>query len=548
MSHREKITVNVLILVVVFSLVATVAGFYYHWTKAVPIPGGEYSEGIVGQPMYINPVLAASNEADSDLCQLVYSSIFKYDANGKIVPDLAESYEADKDGLNYTVKLKKDIKWHDGEPFTADDVLFTYQLIQDPATKSPLRQRWQGIGMEVIDESTIKFALPSPYIFFIENDLTTGVLPKHVWETVAPVNFALAEYNLRPVGTGPYRFSNFEKDSGGMILSYDLVASNEYFGDKPYISNFHFEFYPDEDTMLDDFNNKKIFGMGSLVPENLGKIKSRRSIDIHSINIPRYFAVFFNQQKSKILADREVRKALSLAIDRKEVIGQVLSGYGREIYSPILPDMAGYSDDYKKFEFDPGKAGSVLDDDGWKMGGDIRKKDNQELKFTLVTTDWPPLQKTADILKSQWGKVGVKVDVESLSVGEVQQNYIRPREYEALLFGQSWAGMTADPFPLWHSSQTRDPGLNLALYSNKDADKAMEKLRGDVKEEDRLGDYKKFQQLLADDVPALFAYSPSHVYVTNKKLQGMGAVSAVSSQWRFADVTKWYVKTKRVKK
>ena len=237
------------------------------------------------------------------------------------------------------MKLKKDVKWHDGEPFTADDVLFTFQLIQDPASKSPLRQRWQGIGMETVDDMTMKFILPSPYVFFAENNLTTGILPRHVWETVAPGNFSLAEYNLRPVGTGPFKFSDFEKDNGGMILSYDFSANKIISATKPYIAKLHFEFYPDEDSMIDDFNNKQDFRNGLAFAGKSEKIKSRRSVDIHSISLPRYFAVFFNQQKSKVLATREARKALSLATDRKEIVesgsrgtgaGKLFSRFSRE--------------------------------------------------------------------------------------------------------------------------------------------------------------------------------------------------------------------------
>ena len=233
-SAKERMTVLTLVLLAAISLVATVLGVYYSLTKPVPISGGDYSEGIIGQPMYVNPVLAAGNEADADMARLIYSGLFKYGSDGKIVPDLAESYDVSNDQLTYTVHLKQNVKWHDGEPFSSDDVLFTIQAIQDPAFKSPLRQNWQGVGMEQIDESTIKFVLPAPYAFFL-NNLTVGIIPKHVWETVAPTNFSLAEYNLRPVGTGPFEFSDFQKDSGGMILSYKLTSNPDYFGDKPYL-------------------------------------------------------------------------------------------------------------------------------------------------------------------------------------------------------------------------------------------------------------------------------------------------------------------------
>ena len=300
-------TVLSLALIVAVSLVATVLGIYYSLTKPIPVPGGEYSEGIIGQPMYVNPVLAAGNEADADLTRLIYSGLFKYGSDGKIVPDLAEDCEVSNDRLSYTVRLKNDVKWHDGETFSSDDVIYSIQAIQDPAFKSPLRQNWQGVGMEHVDDNTIKFMLPSPYSFFLSN-LTVGILPKHVWETVMPTNFSLAEYNLRPVGTGPFKVSDFEKDSGGMILSYKLIANPDYFGDKPYLSSMTFQFYPDEDSMLDAYNSKQIFGTSSVSPEKMEGIKSKRSPNVISASLPRYFAVFFNQQKSKALADKAISR------------------------------------------------------------------------------------------------------------------------------------------------------------------------------------------------------------------------------------------------
>lgn len=546
-SAKERITVFLLILTAVISLVATVAGVYFSLTRPIPVPGGEYSEGIVGQPMYVNPVLAGS-EADADLAQLIFSGLFRYDNKGEIVPDLAESYEVSPDGVNYTVRLKKDVKWHDGEPVSADDVIFTIQLIQDPAFKSPLRQNWQGVGMEETDENTIKFILPAPYAFFA-NNLTVGILPKHVWETVAPANFSLAEYNLRPVGTGPYQVSDFEKDSGGMIMSYKLTANPDYFGEKPFLETIDFEFYPDEDSMIEAFNNKQIFAMSAISPDKIQSVKSKRSTNIYSANLPRYFAVFFNQQKSKVLADREVRKALSMATDRQALIGRIFGGEGKEIWAPIASGNFGVADEVKKFEFDPAKAEKTLDDAGWKKEDDgVRKKNGQALQFTLVTTDWPQLLATAEQIAAAWEKIGAKVTIESSSVGDIQQNYIRPREYEAFLFGQSWPTAEPDPYSFWHSSQTRDPGLNLALYSNSDVDKNLEKLREVDDREKRIELYKKFQQTLTDDIPALFLYSPNYLYVVNKKVQGIDIPSLVSADERFAEVSKWYMKTKRVRK
>ena len=547
LSSRERLTVNLLILVVVVSLMGTILGFYYYFTKAVPIPGGEYTEGIIGQPLYINPVLSGSNDADADLSALVFSSLFKYDPDGKVIPDLAESYKLSDDKLAYTIHLKKDVKWHDGEKFSADDVFFTIQVIQDPAYKSPLRQTWQGVGAEVVDENTIQVILQTPYAFFL-NNLTVGILPKHIWEAVAPGNFPLAEYNLHPVGTGPYQFSDIEKDGDGNILSCALTASESYYSQKPYIEELKFSFYFDEDSLLEAYNNKQVFGMNYVSPGRTADIKSKRSSNIISVSIPRYFAVFFSQQRSKILADKDVRKALMMATDRQAIIRDVLAGEGKEINSPIPPGTFGFTDDVKKFSYDIEKANKTLDEAGWKKGDDgFRGKSGQALEFNLVTTDWPDLADTATLLQRQWEAVGAKVNLEVLPVADFQQNYIRPREYEALLFGQV-LGVDPDPYAFWHSSQTRDPGQNLALYSNPDVDKLLEKIRQETDEGKRADLLVKFQQTIAEDASTLFLYSPNYLYVINKQVQGINVRSMLTPDKRFANVTEWYMKTKRVKR
>jgi len=324
LSNKERIIVGALSIAIIGSLLATIVVLYYQFTKPVPIKGGEYSEGIVGQPLYINPILALTNDADADLSDLIYSGLFKYDENGNVVPDMAESYEISEDKKSYTVKLKDNLFWHDGEKVKAEDVFYTIQTIQDPEYRSPLRQNWQGVGVEVVDEKTIKFILKSPYAYFL-NNLTVGILPQHIWETVPPANFFLTEFNVKPIGSGPYQFLDFEKDADGNILSYKLESNEKYYGKVPFVDKVVFNYYFDEDSMIDAFNKKQIMGISYISPSRLKDLKSSRSSDIHQINIPRYFAVFFNQQRSKVLADRDVRKALSLATDKNQILKEVLN-------------------------------------------------------------------------------------------------------------------------------------------------------------------------------------------------------------------------------
>jgi len=547
LSFKEKLLFYSLLLIFIGSIASSGIIFYYSKTKAIPTYGGEYIEGIVGQPLYINPLLSPSNETDADLVQLIYSSLFKYDGTGKAVPDLAENYDLSEDKLTYTVHLRKNVRWHDNEPLNADDVIFTINLISNPAYKSPLRGSWQGIETNLIDDSTIEFKIKTPYVGFL-NDLTFGILPKHLWESIAPENFSLSSLNLKPIGTGPYKYNAIQKDSNDNILSYKLISNPDYFAFRPFISKMTFNFYLDEESAIDALNRKEIMGISVVSSENIKNIKNQKTVAIHKAEIPRYFAIFFNQTKSVPLANDEVREALNYATDRKEIVEKVLNNEGEEVYSPFLTYMTGYSADATEPKFDLEKANKILDEKNWKKGDDgIRGKDDVRLEINLVTTDWEELTKTAEILKGQWEKAGVKVNITPFTISDIQENYIRPREYEALLFGQV-IGADPDPYYFWHSDNRKDPGLNLSLFGNSDSDKLIDEGREEFDAGKRAEKYIDFQKNIAKEIPAIFLYSPSYVYPVNGRVQGIDIQTLISPSNRFSQANLWYIKTKRIKK
>ncbi len=547
LNFREKLVVFSLIFLICGSLVFWLSHIYLNATKPIPKKGGEYVEGIVGQPLYINPLLSQTSEADSDLSGLIYKGLFKYNVNGEIENALAEGYEISEDQKTYTVHLRKNLSWHDGEPLTANDVFFTATILQDPAYKSPLRQNWQGVTVNQVDDYTLTFDISNPYFGFL-NNLTVGILPKHIWGNIAPEKFSLAEYNLKPIGAGPYSFIDFQKNSNGEILSYNLKAFSGYYEGEPYISKMIFNFYSDEEMMLSAYNKKEIKGIETVDPKKIDSIKNKKSTTIKEFGFPRYFSVFFNKTKSVSLASVEVRKALSYAVNRKEIIIQILNGKGTEIYSPFLETMDEFNGDVEKRNFDLEKAKQVLDEADWKMNSEgIREKKGEKLQFKIHTADWPDLAETANILAKQWKEIGADVSVETLTATDLQQNYIRPREYDALLFGQD-TNFDPDLYPFWHSSQKQDPGFNLAMFDNKDADTLLQDIRQESDAEKRKEKYKELQKIIYDEAPALFLYSPSYLYPVSNNVKGIEAKNINSPVWRFADVNKWYIKTARVKK
>lgn len=512
----------------------------------MPTYGGEYIEGSLGQPQHINPILSQSNDTDRDLSQIVYNGLLKYDGNGQLVSDLAESYDLSEDKTTYVFHLKDNAFWHDGEKLNTDDVVFTVNLISDSLYKSPLRANWQGIDTVRIDDRTVQFQIKSPYAGFL-NNLTFGILPKHIWEGVEPENFSLTSLNLEPIGTGPFKYSQFQKDSKGNILSYKLVANPNYFNGKPFISKLTFNFYASDDSLIDAYNRKEVMGISDISSQRLKDIKVVQSTAFHEAQIPRYFSVFFNQTKSIPVASDEVREAFNLATNRQEIIDTVFNGKGIPVYSPFLPGMVGYSDEIRS-DFDLEKANKILNDNGWKVGDDgVRIKNGSRLEINLVTTDWEDLTKTADILKAQWEKLGAKINTSNFSISDIQQNYIKPREYEALLFGQVLSA-DPDPFSFWSSTQKKDPGLNLALFGKDDTDKLIDDGREEFNLQKRGELYLEFQKKLSAETPAIFLYSPSYIFPMKNSVRGIDAKNLISPSKRFDDVDKWYIKTKRVRK
>lgn len=560
LSVRERYLILALAAAAAGALVAIPVAGYYHFTAIQPDYGGSFSEGLVGAPKYINPLLAQTSDVDRDLSELIYAGLLKFDEQGGLTDDLAKSHEISADGLTYIFKLRDGLKWHDGQPLTADDVIFTILAVQNADYGSFQRINWQGVEVNKIDDKTAAFKLKNKYAQFL-NNATLGILPKHLWEGIKPISFGLSELNLKPVGSGPYRFSKIRRDGAGNIQSYELAAADGYYQGKPYIDKIIFKFYESEDKLIDAFNQGEIDGLSFISPPKLNSVRWPGKLQIKELKLPRYFAVFFNQNQSQQLSDKNVRLALNYATDKNTILGKLLANKGAAVDSPMLPGIIDLPPPQAKYDYDPEKAKKILDDAGWKHtaetqnGEEAREKIQSipkgsktapppvKLEIKLTTSNWPELVMAAGQLKAQWEKIGVKVNVEILSLPELQ-SAIKDRSYESLLFGEV-LGLDPDPFSFWHSSQKRDPGLNLALYDNKNADKLLEDARQTLDDSIRMSKYADFQQLVINDAPVVFLYSPNYLYGQAKKIQANGAVVIAIPSDRFNAINKWYIETRR---
>lgn len=529
--------------------------FWHRATKLVPAPGGSYAEGLVGRPRYVNPLYAVANDADRDLERLIFAGLTRYATDGRIEPDLAERIEVSPDGKLYTFTLAANLTWHDGAALTADDVVFTIETIQNPDYGSPLRLNWQGVTVDKVDDRTVRFTLTNAYAPFLENT-TVGIIPEHIWGSIEPASVPLAEGMLKPIGAGPYRFSRLTKEKDGTIQSYLLRAAPRPGRPGPYIQEITLKFFDSEPDAIEALNRRDVDGIGFLSAQNVRTVKAAgRSIVVHELEMPRYFTIFANQTQSKILADRMVREALMRAIDRDAIVRDVLDDSAEVTWGPIPPGLPGAGENPHRYPYTPDEARKILDTAGWKdVNADgVREKaigstaTSTALSLTLYAPDNDELRLVAEHVKRTWQDVGVALTIQTLPSQVLQQDIIRPRKYDLVLFGEI-LGADPDPFSFWHSSQKKNPGLNLALYDNRAADRLLEEARQTLDSNARRAKYEEFSKLVIEDIPAFFLYAPGYLYPVSNRVKGTMASFVTVPAQRFTHVEEWYINTKRVKK
>lgn len=547
MSQTEKITLSWLLLLLVISGTWSIFSYIDSHTELIPQSGGSYREAAVGQPHYLNPILAGASELDQDITRLVYSSLFKFDSNLELKPDLATDYELSEDDTKYTIHLRQDARWHDGESVTASDVLFTLASIQTPEYGSPLKDTFQGVTVEQIDDYTISLKLKNPYAPFLAS-LTVGIIPEHVWSNTPPKNAALAEQMLKPIGSGPYQFAESKtRRKTGEITELTLTRNDSYYGPYQYIDNIAFNFYSTHDEAVKALTSGQVDGIGFLPLQLRESVVKRSSLQIHRLKMPQYFALFFNPTHNAMLDDSGIRNALALATDRQTIVEEALSGEGEPLHLPIPLDTFAFNEEIGVPTYDPEKAKQNLEEAGWKdIDGDgIREKDDQRLHINITTTDWPEYVHTAELIQQQWQNIGIETQIQHYGAGTIQQTVIRPRDYEVLLFGEILPAIP-DPYSFWHSTQTRSPGLNFAMFKNETVDKLLEEARKTLDPKIRSEKYKEFQGIIMDLKPAIILYRPYYLFATTDNVHGVNADKAAVTSGRFNNIEQWHVQTKRV--
>jgi peptide/nickel transport system substrate-binding protein len=548
LSAKEKKYLFFSFLAIFSGLIFAGGAWAFEHAVFVPTRGGEYREGVVGGPETINPVLVGRNDVDNAIIRLVYRGLYGRDKNGELVLDLAEKVDISADGKKYTFTLIPNISFHDGSRLLASDVVFTINAIKNPKWQSPLKDSLSGVAAAAPDERTVVIDLNEPSAF-LPAALTFGIIAEHIWKNIEPSSPSLSDYNLKPVGCGPFRFEQFSRDRENNIVSYQLKAAAADTG----LERIIFKFYGDYDTALNALAANAVDGLSYVPPSYEEAVAAIPGIVLRAPALTQYTAIFLNAKKNPALSDKNIRAALSLAVDREKIKNELLGE--REILrtSPFInPALDAAAE---KTSFDRAAANMLLDktDFRWPENGRYRIKTEvtkaktkttpeetkqTELAITIATVTTPDGTRLAEMIRDDWEAIGVRAEIIAAASQDIQKSIIRPREYEALIFGEILP-TDADPYPFWHSSQAGN-GLNLSNFSDRRADELLEKARlsPNVAERDKyLADFSK---LITQENAAIFLYQPSYLYPQSSKIKDFSTTKITTPADRFNGAIDWF--------
>lgn len=533
LKPSDRVIVVVLSGLLLITAIAGILSLFRSFQVEVPAYGGSLNEGVIGSPRFPNPLIAIS-EADRDIVALTYAGLMGYDSTGELIPVLAESYTRSEDGLTYTFILRENVRFSDGTPVTADDVLFTIARVQDPDLMSPLLSKWAGVRAEAIDARTVQLTLPRAYAPFIY-DATLGILPRHIWLTIENDEVPFSEYTAEPVGAGPFVLHKIVRDSEGGVAEYRLTAFDDYALGRPYLDTVTLSFFDDQAALRAALASDDVTSAAGAVMNQ-------------TVQAPyaRVFATFFNASAYTPLESLDVRRALSIAIDRTAVVEELFGGFATPATRPLPPQLSESelptADAASRLE----AARAALDEAGWSfdLERSVWTKDGADLAITLTTSSNPELRAVAGQVEKDWEALGVPTEIVLYDPGELAQRAIRPRAYQALLFGEI-VTHPADLYAFWASTEREDPGLNITQFGSADVDRSLAALRAGTAE-----DPASLATSLADQIsaayPAAFLYTPHFLYSVPGGLRGVALQPVTTPSDRFRGIYSWYRYTEHV--
>lgn len=513
--------------------------FYTTHTRQIPAHGGILNQGVVGQPKTINPVLATT-PVDLLLTRAVFSGLYTYNNQGQLTPDLATDFPTiTNEGKTYTVTLKPNLTWHDGQAVTSADVVYTVTKIQDPAINSPLRGLWLSTTVQAINDQTIIFTTNEESGPFIHN-LSVGLLPEHIWRGVTRENFAANGLNLTPLGNGPYAVRQVENTPSKKV-SKILLDSFANFPRAPLLDGVTITFYEAQDEINKAFSSQEINALGVGLTNSFPDTPRNLQNNTY-IRVPQYQALFLNTKRS-VLTNPQVREALLRALDASELTQAAWPNRAQAIGGTPL----GENDltNTPPEQPDTTKADALLTAAGWKKTiSGIRARGRTELSVNIVTQNTPAFITAATLIQKNWANLGVRTTVVPAETNQLINEYVRPRNFDVLLFSEK-TNADPDPFAFWHSSQAKDPGLNVSGLAVPQVDKLITDARTSTDKTTREALYEQLTTLLEAQHAALYLNQSLYTYVTDPILRGVQVERIPDPSWILALSTSWYTKLTR---
>ncbi len=512
-------------------------------------PGGVYTEALVGALGRLNPLLDWNNPADRDADRLVYSGLVRFDSRGLPQPDLAESWGTSADGTIYNFTLRPNAEWQDGTPVTSDDVIFTIGLIKTSSLfPQDVKDLWGQIDVKRLDDKNLKFTLPEPFAPFLDY-ATFGILPKHVLGSAAADQLADAPFNINPVGTGAYRFDHLIIE-GGKISGLVLTVNDHYYGQKPFIQQVVFRYYPDAKSAFDAYQQGEVLGVNDLTQGVLPQALEDPHLSVYTSQLPQMSIILLNLKNTQVefLANANVRRALMLGLNRDYIISSILKGQGIVADGPIFPGSWAYYDGLEHLNYDPETAISLLKGEGYVIpasGGTVRAKDNQALDFVLVHPDDAVHAQIAQAIQQEWAQIGVQINLQAVPYDQMIPTYLAPRTYQAALVDLNTARTPdPDPYPFWHQAEATG-GQNYSQWDSQAASEYLEHARTETDFTIRARLYRNFQVIFSKDLPSLPLYYPVYNYGVDAQVHGVQVAPMYDTSDRLAQINSWYLVTRR---
>jgi peptide/nickel transport system substrate-binding protein len=524
-------------------------------TSVTPAAGGTFTEGLVGVPSRLNPLLDQPNTVDRDLDRLIFSGLMRFDENGQPIPDLTESWAVSADGLSYTFVLRQGLRWHDGAPVSEADVLFTVGLLQAEDYPGPadIGALWRTIKVSSPRANTIRFELPEPFAPFLDYT-AVGLLPEHLLNGIKAAELPNLPFNLAPVGTGPLHLVELEVAQDA-IVGASLEPSPYFTGPKPYLGHMRFRFFANAQAAYQAYTDGKVQALSQFTPDTLAAALANPQLAVFSSRLPQYSLIFLNQKNDRVnfFQEKKVRQALLAGLNRQLMVDTILNGQAFVATGPILPGTWAYNNNLQPARFDPDKAIQLLTDGGWALPPDavlgspdyVRSKNSKQLAFTLLVPADAAHTAVANLAVKNWAALGVQVKLELLPMEEIK-TALTNRTFDAALIDLNFANTPdPDPYPFWHQTQI-ETGQNYSGFDSRDMSEILEQARTVPSFADRAKFYRAFQSKFADQTPALLLYYPVFNYAVDKKVHGVQLGPLVDRSDRFNTWTRWYMVTRRV--